>query len=100
MIDVLHSARFVDASPRQIWATLLDEEQHHLCSVRTMYRLLEAEGELRERRKQRRHPVYTKPELVASAPNEVWTWDIERHEALFDRAEMKGLRLLPVAAGR
>lgn len=76
VIDVLHSARFVDASPRQIWATLLDEDQQVLCSVRTMYRILEAEGELRERRDQLRHPVYEKPELVATAPNQVWTWDI------------------------
>ena len=74
--DVLHSPRFVDASPRQIWATLLDEDQQVLCSVRTMYRILEAEGELRERRNQLRHPAYQKPELVASAPNQVWTWDI------------------------
>lgn len=78
VIDILHSERFVDASPRQIWATLLDDEQHHLCSVSTMYRILEAEGELRERRNQRRHPVYKKPELVATAPNQVWTWDITK----------------------
>ena len=78
VVDVLHSARFVDASPRQIWATLLDEDQRSLCSVRTMYRILAAEGELRERRNQLRHPVYTKPELVANAPNQVWTWDITK----------------------
>lgn len=78
VVDVLHCDRFVDSSPRQIWATLLDDDQQHLCSVRTMYRILEAEGELRERRNQLRHPVYTKPELVASAPNQVWTWDITK----------------------
>ena len=99
VVEVLHAPRFVDLSPRQIWATLLDDEQEYLCSPRTMYRILAAEGELRERRNQRRHPVYRKPELVATAPNQVWTWDIERHEALQDRAEKKGLRLQPVAAG-
>ena len=76
VIDVLHSQRFVDASPRQIWATLLDDDHQVLCSVRTMYRILEAEGELRDRRNQLRHPVYQKPELMATAPNQVWTWDI------------------------
>lgn len=78
VVDVLHAPRFVDLAPRQIWATLLDEDQRHLCSVRTMYRILEAEGELRERRNQLRHPVYQKPELVATAPNQVWTWDITK----------------------
>lgn len=78
VVDVLHAPRFVDLAPRQIWATLLDEDGQYLCSVRTMYRLLEAEGELRERRNQLRHPAYQKPELVASAPNQVWTWDITK----------------------
>ena len=78
VVTVLHSDRFVDASPRQVWATLLDDDQKVLCSVRTMYRVLEAEGELRERRNQLRHPVYKKPELVANAPNQVWTWDITK----------------------
>ena len=78
VIEVLHSDRFVDRSPHQIWATLLDDDQEYLCSPRTMYRILEAEGEVRERRNQRRHPVYEKPELVATAPNQVWTWDITK----------------------
>ncbi len=78
VVEVLHSKRFVDRSPRQIWATLLDDDGEYLCSPRTMYRILEAEGELRERRNQRRHPVYAKPELVATAPNQVWTWDITK----------------------
>jgi putative transposase len=78
VVEVLHSARFVDASPREIWATLVDDEQEVLCSVRTMYRILAAEGELRERRRQLRHPVYKKPELVATGPNQVWTWDITK----------------------
>ena len=55
--------------------TLLDE-QRWLCSARTMYRLLAEEGEVRERRRQRRHPEYTRPELLATAPNQVWSWDV------------------------
>ena len=78
VLEVLHSARFVDRSPRQVWATLLDEEQRYLCSVRTMYRLLASRGEGRERRNQLRHPKYEKPELLARGPNEVWSWDITK----------------------
>ena len=78
VVDALHSPRFVDRSPHQIWAVLLDDDQQHLCSVRTMYRILEAEGEVRERRNQLRHPVYAKPELVATAANQVWTWDLTK----------------------
>ncbi len=78
ILEVLHSPRFVDRSPRQIWATLLDEDQRYLCSVRTMYRLLESRGEVRERRNQLRHPKYKKPELLATQPNEVWSWDITK----------------------
>jgi len=77
VLDLLHSERFVDQSPRQVWAALLDE-QRYLCSVRTMYRILEAEQEVRERRRQRRHPNYQKPELLATAPNAVWSWDISK----------------------
>ena len=75
MIDVLHSKRFVDKAPAQVWATLLDEMTYY-CSIRTMYRFLAANGEVKERRNQLRHPNYRKPELLAEAPNEVWTWDI------------------------
>lgn len=78
VLDTLHSERFVDRSPRQVWAALLDEDRRYLCSVRTMYRVLESEGELRERRRQRRHPAYTKPELLATGPNELWSWDITK----------------------
>jgi len=77
----LRSERFVDASPAQVWATLLDEGRY-LASERTMYRLLEAGGETGERRDQLTHPPYERPELLAERPNEVWSWDIERHEAL------------------
>lgn len=73
----LHSERFVDSSPAAVWATLLDEG-HYLSSERTMYRLLAAEGECRERRNQREHPTYWKPELLAERPNQVWSWDITK----------------------
>lgn len=77
VLDVLHSERFVDQSPAEVHATLL-EEQTYLCSTRTMYRVLAEAGEVRERRDQARHPVYAKPELVATAPNQVWSWDITK----------------------
>jgi putative transposase len=73
----LHSERFVDCSPAQVWATLLDEGRY-LASERTMYRLLAANGEVRERRDQLHHPVYQRPELLAERPNEVWSWDITK----------------------
>jgi putative transposase len=78
VLDVLHGDRFVDASPAEVYATLLDEGQY-LCSERTMYRLLAAEhGQVRERRAQRVHPAYARPELLAEQPNELWTWDITK----------------------
>jgi putative transposase len=74
----LHCERFVDCSPAQVWATLLDEGRY-LASERTMYRLLAAQnGVVRERRDQRTHPGYAKPELLAEHPNEVWSWDITK----------------------
>ena len=76
-LAVLHSDRFVDKAPGEIVATLLDQDQY-ICSERTMYRLLAADGELRERRDQLRHPVYDKPELLATGPNQVWSWDITK----------------------
>lgn len=75
--ETLNSKRFVDCSPRQVYGTLLDEEIY-LCSVSTMYRILAENQEVRERRNQKRHPAYTKPELVATAPNQVWSWDITK----------------------
>lgn len=77
VLDVLHTDRFVDLAPAQIWARLL-EENRYLCSVRTMYRILAAHAELRERRNQLRHPAYARPELLATRPNEVWSWDITK----------------------
>jgi putative transposase len=77
VLQELHSERFVDASPAQVWATLLDEGRY-LCSERTMYRLLAEQGEVRERRDQLTHPSYTRPELLAERPNELWSWDITK----------------------
>ncbi len=73
----LHGERFVDSAPAAVWATLLDEGRY-LCSERTMYRLLAAEGEVSERRAQLTHPTYARPELLATRPNEVWSWDITK----------------------
>ena len=75
--DLLNSERFCDASPRQVYATLLDEG-HYVCHWRTMYRILNEHKEVRERRNQRRHPSYKKPELLARGPNELWSWDITK----------------------
>jgi putative transposase len=78
VLEVLHSERFVDSSPAQVWATLLDEGTY-LASERTMYRLLAAKhGGVRERRDQLTHPGYAKPELLAERPNELWSWDISK----------------------
>jgi putative transposase len=77
VLAVLRSERFVDCSPAEVWATLLDEGRY-LASERTMYRLLAAGGEARERRDQLTHPGYAKPELLAEQPNEVWSWDITK----------------------
>jgi putative transposase len=74
---VLHSERFVDCSPAQVWATLLDEGRY-LCSERTMYRLLAEQAEVKERRDQLRHPRYVRPELLAERPNVLWSWDITK----------------------
>lgn len=73
----LHEERFQDRSPAAVYATLLDEGHYH-CSIRTMYRLLEQRGESRERRDQLAHPPYRKPELLATAPNQLWSWDITK----------------------
>ena len=73
----LHSERFQNHSPIEVAATLLDEGHYH-CSARTMYRLLAEVGQTRERRDQLVHPAYQKPELLASAPNQLWSWDITK----------------------
>jgi putative transposase len=76
-LAVLHEPRFVDLAPAQVYTRLLDEDRY-LCSERTLYRILEANKEVRERRDQLRHPAYQKPELLATAPNQVWSWDITK----------------------
>ena len=73
----LYSPAFIDKAPREVYATLLDEGQY-LCSVRTMYRILGEDQASRERRNQLRHPTYKKPELLATGPNQVWSWDITK----------------------
>lgn len=77
VLEVLRSDRFVDSSPAEVHATLLDEGSY-LCSVRTMYRLLHKTGEVKERRRQRQHQLFYKPELLARRVNEVWSWDITK----------------------
>jgi hypothetical protein len=74
---VLNSERFQDCSPAAVNATLLDEGQY-LCSVRTMYCILGEDGATRERRDQLTHPQYQKPELLVTAPNQLWSWDITK----------------------
>jgi putative transposase len=77
LLDILHSQRFVDQAPAEVYATLLDEGVY-LASISTMYRVLGAEGEVAERRRQATHPPTVKPELVADAPNRVWSWDLTK----------------------
>ncbi len=77
MREVLNSERFADQSPYEVYATLLDEGVYY-CSIRTMYRILHESAEVQERRNQLRHPAYTKPELLATRPNQLWSWDITK----------------------
>jgi transposase InsO family protein len=78
VVDILHSERFLDDTPYEIYATLLDEGGYH-CSIRTMYRILASEhGCVKERRKHVQRPNYTKPELLATEQNQVWSWDITK----------------------
>jgi transposase InsO family protein len=75
--DLLREPGFVDLTPAEVYATLLDQGVYH-CSIRTMYRILDEHDEVRERRRQLRHPAYQKPELLAEGPNQVWSWDITK----------------------
>ena len=77
VLDLLREPRFVDLAPAEVYASLLDQGVY-LCSIRTMYRVLAEHDEVRERRRQLRHPVYQKPELLAEGPNQVWSWDITK----------------------
>jgi putative transposase len=77
VLDILHEPRFAELAPAEVYATLLDEGTY-LCSERTMYRILAENAEVRERRDQLKHPKYTAPELLATAPNQLWSWDITK----------------------
>jgi len=77
VLEVLHAERFVDLAPASVWATLLDEGTY-LASVSTMYRLLRQRGETGDRRRHATHPPTVKPELLATAPNQCWSWDITK----------------------
>lgn len=77
VLEVLHQPRFVDLAPAEVYATLLDQDRY-LCSERTMYRVLAEHQEIRERRDQVRHPHYAAPELLATRPNQLWSWDITK----------------------
>ena len=77
VLKVLHAPRFVDQAPAEVFATLLDEKEY-LCSERTMYRILVENREVQERRAQLRHPAYAAPQLLATRPNELWSWDITK----------------------
>jgi putative transposase len=77
ILGILHGERFIDKTPYETFYSMLDEGEYH-CSPRTMYRLLEAQGENKERRLQRNHRDAIKPELIATRPNEVWSWDITK----------------------
>ena len=74
---MLNEERFADKTPAEVYATLLDEGTY-MCSVRTMYRILGEHGQVRERRNQLRRPSYTKPELMATGPGQLWSWDITK----------------------
>jgi putative transposase len=77
VLEVLRSEQFCDLAPAQVWARLLDDGRY-LCSISTMYRRLRQTGETRERRRQRTHPARQRPELTATAANQVWSWDITK----------------------
>jgi putative transposase len=77
VLEVLHAERFWDAAPASVYATLLDEGRY-LCSISTMYRLLRQRGETGDRRRHATHPPRVKPELLATKPNQVWSWDITK----------------------
>ena len=99
ILGVLRSPRFVDCSPAQVYFTLLDEGTY-LASESSFYRILRTHNEVRERRRQASHPAKVKPELIADRPLVVWSWDIERHEAPWNRAVVKGHGRRLVAASQ
>lgn len=97
VLAVLTGDRFADKSVAQAWATLLDEGSY-LCSMSTMHRILREHGMAGERRRQATHPPRQRPELVATGPGQVWSWDIERHEAPWNRVEVRDRHRHVVAA--
>lgn len=98
ILALLRSPAYADLAVAQVWAMLLDDGTY-LASQSTMHRVLRDCGESRDRRRQRTHSAKKKPHLVAHQPLEVWSWDIERHEALVNREEVEDLLRQPVAAG-
>ncbi len=77
VLEVLNSERFQDQAPHQVYGVLLDEGTYY-CSISTMYRILHENDQVQERRNQRHHPSYTRPELLATKPNQLWSWDITK----------------------
>ena len=96
MLAALNSPRFVDQAPIQVYATLLDEGRY-LCSISTMYRLLGANLQVKERRRTARHPPRTVPELLATGPGQVYSWDIKcRRRHLMSYADLRTMPTVPV----
>jgi putative transposase len=77
VLALLHEERFAELPPAEVYATLLDEGKY-VCSIRTMYRILQEHDEVKERRRQLQHPRYAAPELLATGPNQLWSWDITK----------------------
>jgi putative transposase len=77
VLDIMHSEPFVDKTPYDVFNTLIDKGEYY-CSPRTMYRILESQGESQDRRNQRNHRDAVKPELMATGANQVWSWDITK----------------------
>ena len=98
VLTLINTPDYADLSIGQIWARELDEGRY-LCSASSMYRIARHAGQTRERRRQATHPATVKPELLADGPSQSWSWDIERHEALTNRAVVEGHGLPLVAAG-
>jgi putative transposase len=99
VLDLLTGPAYQDLAIPQVWARELDEGRYW-CSMSTMYRIARAAGQVSERRRQATHPPRVRPELVAHGPSEVWSWDIERHEAPRNRVEVRDRHRRLVAARR
>ena len=97
VLRLINSPAYADLSIGQIWARELDEGRYW-CSASSMYRIARAAGQSRERRRQATHPATVKPELLADGPSQVWSWDIERHEAPCNRVGVRDRHRGAVAA--